>query len=132
MASPSGVDVPVEGREQVLAAQRRLYATARRLGMARRTGETTAEVAERWVAEGRVPADVAGRFTLLAQAAAFGVEPPDGAGHEANVLADRLVSAFRTSVEPRGRVLAPVRVPVESAAAAGRGVIGRVRRDLDR
>ncbi|MBW3619905.1 MAG: DUF3488 and transglutaminase-like domain-containing protein [Actinobacteria bacterium] len=120
----------LEDPARVLAAQRYLHAAARSYGIARQPSETTAEVLDRWVAEDRVHDHWAGRFTLLVQAAAFGGELPPGSGVEAEEIAERIVGSLRSSVQRRDRVLAPVRVPAETVAASGRGLVERLRDEL--
>ncbi|MBW3657245.1 MAG: DUF3488 and transglutaminase-like domain-containing protein [Actinobacteria bacterium] len=120
----------LDAPSRILAAQRYLHASARSYGVGRRPSETTAEVLARWVDEGRIDDERAGRFTLLVQAAAFGGELDEESGGEAEALAAQLAAGLRASVERRDRILAPVRVPVASAASTGRGLLERVRDEL--
>lgn len=113
---------------RVLAAQRRLLVAARSLGTGRRPSETAGEVTRRWAEEGRVDPTTAARFTALAQAAAFGGVLAPEAGEHAELLVDDLVEGLRRSVEPADRLLAPVRVPLETGAAVARDVTDRARR----
>ena len=115
------------GADRILAAQRRLFTTARSLRVGRRPSETASEVTARWIAEGRAEAEVARRFAELAQAAAFGGEVDERAGEEAEVLTDRMVTSLRDSVGRRERLLSPVRVPLEAAVSASRELADRVR-----
>jgi transglutaminase-like putative cysteine protease len=110
--------------ERVLAAQRRVLAVARALGVGRAQHETTVEVAARWAEEGRVDPTIAATFARLSQSAAFGGAITDADGVEADLAAERLVTDLRTSVEPRDRVLAPVRVPLADLGDRGRRLVG--------
>jgi transglutaminase-like putative cysteine protease len=116
----------LEGADRVLAAQQRVHAQARRYGLARRPSETAADVARRWTAEARTEADVAGRFVALTQAAAFGGRLDPRAGEEAEVLGERLSASLRASVDGRHRLLAPVRIPVETARHTARVIASRL------
>jgi transglutaminase-like putative cysteine protease len=116
---------------RVVGAQRTLLTNAERYGLARRPSETFAEVVARWAAEGRV--DHRGpRLATLGGAAAFGGSADDEEAREAERLAAELSTSLRDSVPPRQRLLAPVRLPVASAAELVRRPLGfiseRVRR----
>ncbi len=120
---------PLGGRpaDRVLAAQRRVLGTARRHGVPRRPSETAPEVLRRWRQEGRVNSD-SDRFGGLAQAAAFGGDIDDTLADEAERLAQVLERALRDSVEPRDRLVAPVRVPAGAAWQAARRAGATLRR----
>ncbi|HEX9890173.1 MAG TPA: DUF3488 and transglutaminase-like domain-containing protein [Nitriliruptorales bacterium] len=113
--------------ERVLAAQRRVHGAARRYGVARRLSETGSEVARRWGDELRVDRETATRFAHVVEEAAFGGSADPSAGPEAEDLADRLVGSLRRSVPQQDRVLAPVRVPVETVRDRSRELLARVR-----
>jgi transglutaminase-like putative cysteine protease len=115
-----------DARHRVLAAQRRLLATAADHGIGRRAAETTPEVIGRWHGEGRVDAR-GSRFASLAQAAAFGGDVDDQLAAEAEQLVGDLEELLRSSVDRRDRVLAPVRVPVDTVRTATRRAVGSVR-----
>jgi transglutaminase-like putative cysteine protease len=104
---------------RVLTAQRRLLEEARRYGLARRPAETTREVLARWVEEGRVDAR-ADRFAELAAAAAFGELADEPVAREAERLGSELEQQLRASVPSRDRMLAPVRVPLETLGRLAR------------
>jgi hypothetical protein len=118
-----------DARHRVLTAQRRLLATAADHGLGRRAAETTPEVVSRWHAEGRVDGR-ASRFAALAQAAAFGGDIDDELAVEAERLVSELEDLMRASVDRRARVLAPVRVPVDTVAGVTRRAVGGVRERL--
>jgi hypothetical protein len=113
-------------RHRVLVAQRRLLATAADHGLGRRAAETTSEVVGRWRDEGRVDGR-GSRFAALAQAAAFGGDVDDHLAAEAEQLVADLEELLRASVDRRDRVLAPVRVPVETVRGVTRRAVGTVR-----
>ncbi|MGH3440706.1 MAG: transglutaminase TgpA family protein [Nitriliruptorales bacterium] len=115
--------------ERILAAQRRLLARARGLGLARNRSETAREVAGRWGAEGRVDPDAARRFAKLAQSAAFGGHIVLGQAAEAEDLGHDLGEALGRSVPRSRRVFAPIRLPLEVGFEQGRE---RVRAAKDR
>ncbi|HSK22341.1 MAG TPA: DUF3488 and transglutaminase-like domain-containing protein [Egicoccus sp.] len=114
---------------RVLTAQRRLLATAASYGLVRRPSETTPEVMARWQREGRLPSD-GERFAGLAQRAAFGGDVDGRDAAVAEDLAERCIDALRASVDTRGRLFAPVRVPVSTSIARTRDVVGAVRERL--
>lgn len=113
--------------ERVLAAQDRLLAHARRLGVGRRPSETAVEVTRRWSEEERVPPARAARLARLCQAAAFGHGVTAGEAAEAEELAAEVAAALRDSVTARERALAPVRVPLEAVSGTARELTGRLR-----
>jgi hypothetical protein len=114
---------------RVLTAQRRLLATAASYGLVRRPSETTPEVMARWQREGRLPPD-GERFAAVAQRAAFGGEVDRIAADDAEALAEQCIDALRASVDARGRLLAPVRVPISASLARTRDAVGAVRERL--
>ncbi len=109
-------------RGAVLAAQRRLYAGARRVGLDRAEHETAREVIARWEAQGWIDRgnDPTAR---LVQAAAFdgSVDPAQAAG--AVDTLDGLTEQLRSRVRRREQVL----VPLRRAAAAARGAVSALR-----
>lgn len=111
---------------RVLAAQRRLLHLARGYGVGRRPSETTAEIAQRWVSEGRVDEGTAASFVDLVDAAAFGGVLPDDAGERAEHFAERLENSLKESISPRDRLLAPVREPMDRLRDTARDVRERV------
>ncbi len=113
--------------ERVLAAQRWLYLDAASLGVGRRESETAREVAERWIAEGRVERSAAERLAILSQAAAFDGPIGGGDGAEAERLAGGLADELRGSVPRREQLLAPVRAPAQRLATHGRRAAERLR-----
>jgi transglutaminase-like putative cysteine protease len=115
------------GADRVLAAQRRLLAGARQLGLGRLPSETSVEVTARWAQEGRVPPDTAAAFARLAQVAAFAGRDGDDDGERAELLVDELLASLRASVARVDRWRAPVRVPAELAVGAGRDLLARGR-----
>ncbi|MEX2503403.1 MAG: DUF3488 and transglutaminase-like domain-containing protein [Egicoccus sp.] len=111
---------------RVLTAQRRLLATAASYGLVRRPPETTPEVMARWQREGRLPRN-GERFAAVAQRAAFGGDIDEADAAAAEDLAEQCIDALRASVDTRGRLLAPVRVPVATSIARTREAVGAVR-----
>ncbi|MBW3662175.1 MAG: DUF3488 and transglutaminase-like domain-containing protein [Actinobacteria bacterium] len=113
--------------DRVLAAQRRVYSSAARVGVGRRPHETARDVARRWSDDGRTDSAAAGRFAELAQAAAFGGELGADAGEESERLGHDLVAELTRSVPTSTRLASPVRLPAERIAGAGRQVVRRAR-----
>ncbi|MFO7779330.1 MAG: DUF3488 and transglutaminase-like domain-containing protein [Nitriliruptoraceae bacterium] len=110
-------------RGAVLAAQRRLYAGARRVGLDRAEHETAREVIARWEAQGWIDRgnDTTAR---LVQAAAFdGSLDPRQAASAVETL-DGLTEQLLTRVRRREQAL----VPLRRAATAARGAHRRLRR----
>jgi len=106
-------------RGAVLAAQRRLYAGARRVGLDRADHETVREVLARWEAQGWIDRgnDATAR---LVQAAAFdGAVDPDRAASAVATL-DELTGQLQTRVRRRERVLVPLRRAVATVRGATR------------
>lgn len=113
--------------DRVLAAQRRVQTTARRYGVGRRPSETTMEATQRWIADGRAEPAAAQRLASLGQAAAFGGDVQAGAGDEADGLAAALGTQLRASVATRDRMVAPVRVPIDTASRLSRTLVAEAR-----
>lgn len=111
---------------RVLTAQRRLLATAASYGLVRRPSETTPEVMARWQREGRLPAG-GEEFAVLAQRSAFGGDVDEADAAVAEELAERCIDSLRASVDTRGRLFAPVRVPVTTSITRTREAVGAVR-----
>ncbi|MFP5309329.1 MAG: transglutaminaseTgpA domain-containing protein [Actinomycetes bacterium] len=109
--------------ERVIVAQRRVLAAARALGVGRMPHETIVEVAARWAEEGRVDPSTAAAFARAVQTSAFGPGVDDATAEAVDETAERLVTDLRTSVEPRDRWLAPVRVPLAEAGVRGRRLV---------
>ena len=108
-------------RGAVLAAQRRLYAAARRVGLDRAPHETTREVIARWEAEGRIDRG-RGEVATAVQAAAFdGDLDQDRAGVAVATL-QRMTDELTGRVPRRERVL----VPLRRAWTLASGTRGRV------
>ena len=108
---------------RVVAAQRWLLQTAASLGLDRRPAETFTETVERWHAEGRI--DERGRrLAALTSTAAFGESAGGDDAREAQRLAGELAQALRDSVSLRDRMLAPIRLPLQTAT-------GWLRRGVD-
>lgn len=105
--------------ERVRLAQQRLHAHAQAYGVGRDRHLTPREIADRWIAEGRVEPDAATRFTALVEQASFSpraaarLEAQDGV--EAEALGEQLEQSLRSSVSPRDRVVAPWRLPATQA-----------------
>ena len=116
--------------ERVLASQRRVHALADRYGLGRNDAETAAELAERWIADGRVPAPAAREFVALGQAAAFGGEVVDGDGVRAEELAATLIEGLKGSIATSDRLVAPVRRPAATVSRTGRELVGAARQRL--
>ncbi|MFA9445456.1 transglutaminaseTgpA domain-containing protein [Egicoccus sp. AB-alg6-2] len=112
--------------QRVLAAQRQVLATAASFGLVRRPSETTPELIRRWQAEVRI-GNEGTRFAALAQRAAFGGEIAPEDAEDAETLAARLSEDLRTSVDTRGRVLAPLRVPFVEGMSRTRELVGAAR-----
>ncbi len=108
-------------RGAVLAAQRRLYAAARRVGLDRAPHETTREVIARWEAEGRIDRG-RGQVADTVQAAAFDghLEPEHAA--TAVLHLDQMRTELTGRV-PRRELL---RVPLRRGVDALRGVARRL------
>lgn len=101
--------------DRVVAAQRSLLQSAARYGLGRRPAETFSETVGRWVAEGRI--DHRGeRLAALTTTAAFGGSAGADDAREAHRLAEELAQSLRDSVGTRDRLLAPVRLPLATAA----------------
>ena len=95
-------------RGAVLAAQRRLYAAAHRVGLERQPHETAREVIARWEAEGRVDRD-RGDVAGAVQAAAFdGHLAPERAATAVASL-DRMSAQLTDRVPKRELLLTPLR-----------------------
>ena len=100
------------GRD-VLAAMRRVLATADHLGVGRRRDQTITELALQWSEQGLVDPDDAARFARLASSAAFAA--PGTAGLDAEDAAtmreveQRLVAGLHGAVDRRQRLTAPWR-----------------------
>ncbi len=107
---------------RVLTVQRRLLRRAASLGVGRRAGETTPTVLTRWSEEHRVERTAATRLGELTRAAAFGGDVTDAHADEADRLTELLMAELAASVEPRDRLLAPVRLPAEQAGTLIRDV----------
>jgi hypothetical protein len=109
-------------RSAVLAAQRRLYAGARRVGLDRRDHETAREVLARWEREGWIDRGQDGVAEVV-QAAAFDgtLEPGQAAATVATL--EELTAQLTGRVRRRELLL----VPVRRALAATRNAWGRGR-----
>ncbi len=116
-------------RERVLLAQQRLHQRASGYGLARDPAWTPRELAEHWIAEGRVEPAAAERFTALVESAAFGTGPSEADGADAEELALALEADLRRSVQQGDRLLAPLRQPVAQARAAAVRVLRPDRED---
>jgi hypothetical protein len=109
----------------VLDAQRDLLTTAARHGVGRRDHESTTELIERWRSERRV--DERGvPVAVVAQAAAFGGRVDTVQAAEVERLVAELEQMLRDSVSSRDRLMAPVRLPANSAIRWSRTVVARV------
>ncbi len=95
-------------RVRVLAAQRRLFAAAQRVGLQRAEQESTREVLARWAADGWIDRGH-DRVAEVAQAAAFEGYLDEDEAHQTVVTMDRLSEQLRTRVARRERFLAPLR-----------------------
>lgn len=113
--------------DRVLAAQRRVHVIADRYGLGRRAAETAAELAERWIEDGRVASEPAREFVALGQAAAFGGDVAPGGGARAETLAITLLDGLRSSVGVAERAAAPVRRPAQTALRSGRDLVSAAR-----
>ena len=104
----AGRELSDDPRGAVLAAQRRLYAAARRVGLDRQPHETAREVIARWEAEGRVDRD-RGDVADAVQAAAFDghLEPERAVTAVASL--DRMSAQLTGRVPRREVALAPLR-----------------------
>ncbi len=91
----------------VLAAQRRVLATAAHLGVGRRPEETVTEVALRWQRDGLADADDALLFARLGGQAAFGRGPDADDARAMGDLETRLVAGFARAIGARQRLTAP-------------------------
>ncbi len=113
-------------RGAVLAAQRRLYAGARRVGLDRAEHETAREVLARWETEGWIDRgnDTAARSV---QAAAFdGPLDPRQAASTVDTL-DELTEQLLTRVRRREQLLVPLRRAATAAREGHRRLRGRWR-----
>ncbi len=108
---------------RVVGAQRWLLHAAASLGLERRPAETFTETVERWHTEGRID-DRGERLAALTTTAAFGENAETDDAREAQRLAQELAQALRDSVSLRDRVLAPIRLPLQT-------VTGWLRRGVD-
>ncbi|MDX1657271.1 MAG: DUF3488 and transglutaminase-like domain-containing protein [Nitriliruptorales bacterium] len=113
--------------ERVLAAQRRVHTIAARYGLGRHDAETAAELAERWIADGRIDPEPAREFVRLGQAAAFGGDVERGNGVRAEELAQAIIDGLRASVSRRDRLAGPVRKPAATVAQSGRELVATAR-----
>ena len=117
-------DPSLPAAARILRAQRRLLAAASRYGIGRRPPETIREVVARWRDEARVD-DSADAFATAAQAAAFGGAVDDEVAADVHRTAAELEAMLRASVEPRDRLMAPVRLPVDAVTRRARGLGAR-------
>ncbi|MEX2549666.1 MAG: transglutaminaseTgpA domain-containing protein [Nitriliruptoraceae bacterium] len=95
-------------RSRVLAAQRRLFTVAHRVGLERAAQESTREVLARWAADGWIDRGH-DRVAEVAQAAAFDGHLDEEEAHRTVATMDRLSDQLRTRVARRERLLAPLR-----------------------
>jgi hypothetical protein len=110
----------------VLAAQRRLYSSARRVGLDRAEHETAREVIARWEAQGWI--DRGNEPTArLVQAAAFdGTLDPEQAAGAVDTL-DGLTEQLLTRVRRREQLLVPLRRAMAAVAGSPTTLLRRWR-----
>ena len=102
-------------RSAVLAAQRRLYAGARRVGLDRREHETAREVLARWEREGWIDRGH-GAVAEVVQAAAFDGTLDPGRATAAVATLEELTSQLTGRVRRRELVLVPLRRAVATTS----------------
>ncbi len=95
-------------RGAVLAAQRRLYAAARRVGLDRAPQETTREVIARWESEGRIDRG-RGEVAATIQAAAFDGELDAARAGAAVATLEEMTEQLTGRVPRREQLLVPLR-----------------------
>jgi len=95
-------------RVRVLAAQRRLFAAARQVGLERAEQESTREVLARWADDGWIDPGH-DRVAEVAQAAAFAGSLDEEEAYRTVATMDRLSDELRRRVARRERLLAPLR-----------------------
>jgi transglutaminase-like putative cysteine protease len=95
--------------DDVVAAQRRVLATAAELGIGRRPSETVTEAAVRWAHTGMADPDDATTFARLGGQAAFGMDVDADDADRMHEVEHRLVAGFTKAVDTSQQLTAPWR-----------------------
>jgi len=95
--------------DDVIAAQRRVLATAAELGIGRRRSETVTETAVRWARTGVADPDDATTFARLGGQAAFGLDVDADDADHMHEVEQRLVAGFTKGVDAGQQLTAPWR-----------------------